>query len=56
MTTKPTFSLTLTALGDDSRPATVRLRTLLKIALRAFRLRCVEVREIEPTLPKEPTP
>jgi hypothetical protein len=36
------FTLTVEALPDDV-PAAVRLRSLLKRALRSFRLRCVSV-------------
>jgi hypothetical protein len=37
------FTLQLVVLDDDSRPAAVRLRQLLKFALRALRLRCIHV-------------
>jgi hypothetical protein len=46
MTTEPKYRLTLLALSDEAPPA-VRLRMLLKRALRAYRLRCVKVEEIE---------
>lgn len=42
-TPRATYTLTLVALTDDSRPAVTRLRQLLKFALRALRLRCVRV-------------
>jgi hypothetical protein len=42
---RKTFQLTFVTL-DNSCPADVRLRRLLKTALRAYRLRCVEVREM----------
>jgi hypothetical protein len=37
------FTLTLRALPGDLRPAAVRLRQLLKLALRGFKLRCESV-------------
>lgn len=51
------FSVVLAA-GDDSynRPAAMRLRALLKIALRGLNLKCIEVREVgadEPELLRE---
>jgi hypothetical protein len=42
------FLLTLRALGDDDAPPIVRLRTLLKYALRGLRLRCTDARETTP--------
>jgi hypothetical protein len=42
------FILTLRALGDDDAPPTVRLRQLLKHALRCLRLRCTDARETTP--------
>lgn len=42
-TGKPTFKLTLEALPDDLRPPEVRLRQILKLCLRGFRMRCTEV-------------
>ncbi|GIW79245.1 MAG: hypothetical protein KatS3mg105_1052 [Gemmatales bacterium] len=42
---KPRFRIEFQALADDV-PAVVRLRGLLKLAPRAFRLRCVDMREI----------
>lgn len=35
------YVITLVATGTDPRPAIIRLRQLLKIALRGFKLRCV---------------
>jgi hypothetical protein len=43
-TTTPRFVLTLEPLPDPAPPA-VRLRALLKFALRRLRLRCVDARE-----------
>ncbi len=37
------YRMILRALPGDSRPPEIRLRRLLKIALRAFRLRCDRV-------------
>ena len=34
------ISITLTDAGGDNRPVVIRLRQLLKLALRGFRLRC----------------
>lgn len=48
-TPKTTYSLMLEALDDDSRPAITRLRQLLKFSLRALRLRCVTVQEVQET-------
>jgi hypothetical protein len=45
MTMEPKYRLTLLALKDEAPPA-VRLRMLLKRALRAYRLRCLQVEEI----------
>jgi len=42
----PSYVVTLRPLKDDSDPKGVRrLRGLLKVALRRFGLRCVEVKE-----------
>lgn len=41
--TKPRFILTLEADGTGDPPVAVRLRGLLKSALRAHRLRCVAI-------------
>jgi hypothetical protein len=45
-TAKPSFTITLEALPDDLRPPEIRLRQLLKIALRGMRLRCVGLAEV----------
>lgn len=42
---RPRYLVELEALPDDLAPAAVRLRRLLKVALRAFRLRCVRAEE-----------
>jgi hypothetical protein len=53
---RPVYHLTLRPL-KDSIPAIVRLRSLLKIALRTFRLECLEAREGDPpTDPPTPSP
>jgi hypothetical protein len=44
---RPKYVIELSALGDDSRPAAVRLRRLLKAALRCYRLRCTGLRTID---------
>jgi hypothetical protein len=44
------FIITLRALGDDDAPPVVRLRHLLKYALRGLRLRCTDARETTPHL------
>ena len=41
------YSLVLQPILADDRPPVLRLRGLLKAALRAFGLRCIEVNEIE---------
>jgi hypothetical protein len=50
---KPTFILTLEALGDESRygtvPAIVRMRRALKVLLRGFGLKCLTISEIQPS-------
>src|SRR5262245_55538408 len=43
----PTFALTIPAEGKDPRPAMVRVRSMLKLMLRAFGLRCLTIREVE---------
>lgn len=51
------FLIRLRPIGDDRRPAEIRLRQLLKISWRALSLRCVEVRELaRSTRTDEPTP
>ena len=44
------YTLTLEAKGTDrlNRSPIIRLRQLLKLAGRAFNLRCVSVRQVEP--------
>ena len=37
------FILTFKPIAGDSRPTTMRLRRLLKFALRSCRLRCVQI-------------
>ena len=44
----PTFEITFRAEAGDSIPAIIRLRRLLKVALRSFGLRCTLIREITP--------
>ena len=44
----PQFEITLEGLPDDLRPAEVRLRQILKLCLRGFRMRCLSVKEIAP--------
>lgn len=52
------YRIEIEALADDPRPGPVRLRSLLKFALRACRLRCVTLNEVKPVPlnaePKEP--
>ena len=43
---KQTFTITLEGRDDDRTPAVIRLRQLLKMALRGYRLRCVACQEI----------
>jgi hypothetical protein len=43
---RPCFQLVLEAL-ESSNPVSVRLRLLLKTALRTFRLRCISCEEIQ---------
>jgi hypothetical protein len=42
------YRLELVALGDDDAPPIIRLRTLLKYALRCLRLRCTDAVETTP--------
>ena len=42
------FLVELQAVGPDHVPVVVRLRRLLKVALRAFGLRAVKVEQVEP--------
>lgn len=44
---KQRFALTLETINADTRPAVVRLRGLLKVALRGFGLKCVDANEIQ---------
>jgi hypothetical protein len=46
MQPRPRFLLLLADLGDPEAPVHVRLRRLLKSALRAHRLRCLDGREL----------
>ena len=46
--TQERFTLTLEAIPRDSRPASLRLRGLLKAALRGFGLRCVTCASVHP--------
>jgi hypothetical protein len=48
---KPTYTITLEA-QPNAIPETVRLRRLLKLALRAFGFRCVSVKEIKKKEPQ----
>ena len=45
-----TFEIVLRSEGHNNPPAIIRLRRLLKVALRGFGLRCVTIREM--TLPQ----
>jgi len=45
---RQTFELRLEALADDTRPPAVRLKQILKLALRGFRLKCTTIKEIKP--------
>ena len=49
MNRHPEYRLKLRAMPDDV-PAVIRLRGLLKVALRSFGMRCVEVKEVKPPL------
>lgn len=44
---EPIFRITLRSLPNPA-PSTVRLRQLLKLSLRVFGFRCVDVRQVEP--------
>jgi hypothetical protein len=44
---RPTYRVDLQALADDC-PAEVRLRQFLKRAVRAYRLKCVRVEQLQP--------
>jgi hypothetical protein len=50
------FTVELRAMPDEHAPPHVRLRQLLKIALRGLRLRCTSVCETTPKLPDLPPP
>jgi len=41
--TRQRYALEFEAIGDDSRPGIIRLRTLLKIALHVFRLKYLTI-------------
>ena len=43
--TGPRFLIELAPTGRDTRPPAIRLRGLLKLALRSFGLRCVAMKE-----------
>ena len=45
------FAITLEALADDLRPPEIRLRQILKLCLRGFRMKCVAVEERKPAEP-----
>jgi hypothetical protein len=45
---RPRYALVLEALPDEV-PAGRRLAWLLRVALRRFRLRCLEAKEVEPS-------
>ncbi|MFO1046001.1 MAG: hypothetical protein U0941_29825 [Planctomycetaceae bacterium] len=45
------FSLTIESVGDHAIPAATRLRSLLKLMLRGFGLRCVEAKEVATEIP-----
>lgn len=47
----PRYALILTAKPSDV-PAIIRLRRLLKLALRGFAMECIEVKEIPATAPQ----
>jgi hypothetical protein len=49
--TKTTYAVILSAKPSPA-PAIIRLRRLLKIALRAFALECIDVKEITTTAPE----
>jgi hypothetical protein len=58
MTEGPRFVVTLRPVRDPvhphrERPVSIRLRAFLKVALRAFGLRAVDVREIPPAAPAD---
>lgn len=40
-TSQPQITITLTDAGGDPRPVAIRLRQILKLALRGFKLRCI---------------
>ena len=42
------YRVELRAVGPDDVPVVIRLRRLLKVALRAFGLRAVKVEQVEP--------
>lgn len=44
-TPRPRFIMELEALPGDQRPAVIRLRQILKLALRGFQMRCVAISE-----------
>ena len=56
MTKRPTYALTLRALPDrDNVPPIVRMRRLLKHALRSCGMRCVSICEVPADTPTEPS-
>jgi hypothetical protein len=48
------YRVELVALGDDDAPPVVRLRALLKHALRHLRLKCVKALDVTPYLEEVP--
>ena len=52
MTERTIYNLTLRAEPGSEIPPAIRLRRLLKHALRSCGLRCTEVREIKPDTPQ----
>ncbi len=48
------YQLTLEAAPSDEAPPVIRLRSALKVLLRAFGLRCREVRDVTPRPPPLP--
>ena len=51
MAMRETYTITVTDAANrhETRPISIRLRTLLKLMLRGFGLRCTDIREVKPS-------
>lgn len=49
MPEQPDYRLTVRPIGPADPPPAIRLRRFLKLALRGFGLKCIDVEEVTPT-------